>query len=115
MRDGPTIRRVLVADRRGAALRLARWGRQAGVEVVALQFVNVMLRSLTPLAGQNTLAGVMNLQHVLLGLRAIPAENLHQNVRHVLHEVHRIIPAHDEKPGIENFLCLRSRLLIGIW
>jgi len=36
LRDGPTIRRVLVADRRGAALRLARWGRQAGVEVVAL-------------------------------------------------------------------------------
>jgi len=36
MRDGPTIRRVLVADRGGAALRLARWGKQAGVEVVAL-------------------------------------------------------------------------------
>ena len=39
MRDGPTISRVLVADRRGPALRVAKWGRQAGVEVVAPQVV----------------------------------------------------------------------------
>ena len=36
MQERPRLTRVLVADRRGAALRVLRWGREAGVEVVAL-------------------------------------------------------------------------------
>ncbi len=36
MHDGPVVTRVLVADRRGGALRVLRWGKEAGVEVVAV-------------------------------------------------------------------------------
>lgn len=36
MQDRPAVTRILVADRRGGALRIARWGAEAGVEVVAL-------------------------------------------------------------------------------
>lgn len=36
MRDGPAVTRILVADRHGGALRVQRWGRASGVEVVAL-------------------------------------------------------------------------------
>ena len=36
MHERPAVTRVLVADRRGGALRVRRWGRETGVEVVAL-------------------------------------------------------------------------------
>ncbi|MBO87808.1 MAG: hypothetical protein CL927_20855 [Deltaproteobacteria bacterium] len=36
VQENPRLTRVLVADRRGAALRVLRWAHEAGVEVVAL-------------------------------------------------------------------------------
>ena len=48
-----------------------------------------------------------------LGLFAIPAEHLLEDVRHVIHQVYRIIPANDQVTGLEVGLILLFRGSLG--
>src|SRR5438067_558824 len=74
------------------------------VKGILLELMDVMLGLFHALARKDALAGVMDLEHVVFGFGFGPAENNLEDVCHVLHQVHRIIPANDEVTRLEGFL-----------
>jgi 3-deoxy-7-phosphoheptulonate synthase len=72
-----------------------------GLQAVALQLMNIMFRTFHAFAGEDTLALMMDLQHVPLGLGLGPAEHFPKHVRHVIHEVDRIVPADHQEAGLQ--------------
>jgi hypothetical protein len=52
-------------------------------------------------AGEHAFAVVVDFKHVEFGFFAFPAKNGLKNMGDVIHEVHRIVPADDKKPGVE--------------
>ena len=70
--------------------------------MVALELVHVMLRLFKALAHENALTLLMNFQHMPMGALLAPPEYFLKNVRHVVHEIDRIIPT-DHQVGIFQF------------
>ena len=79
-----------------------------------MQAVHIMLGPLKPVTGEHAFALAMDLQHVLLCLGALPAKNGHEHVRHVIHQVHGVIPANDNIARLEGFLGVRLRRLLFV-
>src|SRR5688572_10953461 len=79
-----------------------------GVEAITMQLMHVMLSLLETVAHQDTFAGVVHLEHMLLGLGFRPTENLLENVRHVIHEIYGIVPANN---NVTRFVTLSGFLL----
>ena len=77
-----------------------------------MQAVHVMLGSLKAITGKHAFAMAMHLQHVLLGLGALPAKDGHEHVRHVIHQVHGVIPTNDNIARLKGFLGARLRRLL---
>ena len=66
------------------------------MQAVAMELMDVMFGFIKTFADEDTLAGVMHLEHVLLGFRARPAENFLKNVRDVIHQIHGVIPTNND-------------------
>jgi len=71
------------------------------MQAVFLELVDIKLRLFHALARQHAFALFMDLQHVDLGLLPLPAEDDLKHVRHVVHEIDRVVPANDEVARFE--------------
>ena len=65
------------------------------MQAVSLELVDIKLRLFHALARQHAFALVVDLQHVDLGLLPLPAEDDLKHMRHVVHQVDRVVPAND--------------------
>ena len=72
------------------------------MQAVALELMNVMLGLFHALTRQNALALLVYLKHVKLRLFPRPPENLLKDVRDIIHEIHRVIPAYNQKPRLQS-------------
>lgn len=72
-----------------------------------LKLVDVGLGFFQAFAGEDAFALVMDLEHVIFGFLLLPAKNHLEDVRHVLHEIYRIIPANNQVTRIEAGLWVR--------
>src|SRR5947209_2603716 len=79
--------------------------------------MHIMLGFLHALARQHAFALFVDLEHVKLRLFSCPAEDLLKDVRHIIHIVHRVIPANDQvtrlKLGVSFFLRFLNRAGYG--
>ena len=71
-----------------------------------------MFRLFETLADEDTFADVMDLLHVELRFWPLPGEDGLENVRDIVHEVHRIIPTYDQVTRL--FLGLLLRLFVPV-
>src|SRR5437667_11906632 len=71
------------------------------MQTVALELMHVMLGLFHALTSQNALALLMHLKHVKLRLFPGPPENLLKDMRHIIHEIHRVIPANDQETRLQ--------------
>ena len=76
-----------------------------------MQLMHVMFGFFQTLAHQDTLALLVDLEHMELSLFARPAEHFLENVGDVIHEIDRVIPAHDKETGLELRFLLVGLLL----
>jgi hypothetical protein len=67
-------------------------GRMQGV---FLELVDIKFRLFHAFTRQHAFALVMDLQHVDLGFLPLPAEDNLKHMRHVVHQVDRVVPAND--------------------
>lgn len=74
-----------------------------------------MLRFLETFPRQDALALFMNLQHMELRLLPRPPKNGLKNVRDIIHEIDRIIPANDQIPRLQAGFRLLFCLLDSAW
>jgi hypothetical protein len=74
-----------------------------------------MLRFLKAFALQDAFALLVDLEHVKLGLFPGPTENGLKNVRDIIHEIDRVVPAKNEIPGLKAGFWLFLCRLDGAW
>ena len=65
------------------------------MQAVFLELVDIKLRLFHAFARQHAFALIVYLQHVNLGFLPLPAEDDLKHVRHVVHQVDRVVPAND--------------------
>ena len=65
------------------------------MQAVALELVDIKLRLFHALARQHAFTLFVDLHHVDLGFLSLPAEDDLKHMRHVVHQVDRIVPAND--------------------
>ena len=74
-----------------------------------MKLVHIMLRFLEALTSQDAFALLVNLEHMKFGFFPGPPENGLKDVGDIIHEINRIIPAHNEIAGLQAgfwlFLC----------
>src|SRR5439155_14816405 len=68
-----------------------------------------MLRFFHALTSQHALALLVHLEHVKLRLLFGPPKNLSKDMRDVIHEVDRVVPANNQVTGFQ----VRFRLVLG--
>src|ERR1051325_10408976 len=73
------------------------------VQTVTLELMHKMLCLFQTFTHQHAFAGGVDLHHMVFGFRLWPMENLLKNVRHVIHQVHWIVPANDEVTRLKCF------------
>jgi len=71
------------------------------MQAVAVKLMDVGLGLFTGFADKDALALVVDLHHVFLRLFPVPPEDDLEDMGHVIHEVHRVIPADHDKAGIQ--------------
>ena len=59
-----------------------------------MQLVDVKLGLFSAFPDQDTFSFLVNLDHVLFSFLLVPAKDFHEHVRHIIHEVHGVIPAY---------------------
>lgn len=72
-----------------------------GVQPVAVKLVHIMFSLLEAFACEKAFSLIVNLQHVVLGFLFGPAKNNPKDVRHVLHQVYRVVPANHQIAGLQ--------------
>ena len=66
-----------------------------------MELVDEVLGFLHAFADQNAFAGIVHLEHVMLGLGFGPAKNLLKHVSDIIHGVDGVVPANDDITWLE--------------
>jgi hypothetical protein len=74
-----------------------------GVKTVALELVNEVFGLFEAVAGEDALAVIVNLHHVIMSLLTGPVEYFLENVSDEIHGVDRIIPADNKVTSFMGF------------
>jgi len=81
--------------------------------MIFLELMNVVLRLLETVPGENAFALFMDLEHMKLSFLAGPPKYLLKHMGDVMHKIHRIVPANHEEAGFQVGLRLILLMLNG--
>ena len=73
------------------------------VKTVALELVDKMFSLFEAVSDKDAFAVIVNLEHVVFGLLARPAENLLEDMCDKVHRVDRIVPANNQVTSFVSF------------